>query len=370
MNYDLIPVVIITFAALVTFLVSLYNFFTAPIVGRGAFIQETEPQSKISILIPARNEENNIGNCLESCITQDYTNLEIIVLDDHSEDRTAQVVMSKTLVDPRVRLLSGKELPSGWLGKNWACHQMAGISTGEYLLFIDADVTLGRETVSRVISTVKSNKIGMFSVFPTQILTGFGASTVIPIMNWLLLNFLPLKQVFKSDSTRFVAANGQFILFSKETYQKSGGHAAVKGMVVEDMELARNVKRSGIKLMTALGGDLIKCKMYSGFWESIKGFTKNFYPGFGISGLTFIIMISSFLVIYLLPFVSVFFSLLWLPALILVLLSKVLISRISRSNLMVEIITHPFQMVILYITGLKSVYLAKTGRLEWKGRIL
>lgn len=370
MNYELIPVVVITFAALVTFLVTLYNFFTAPIVDRGAFLEETESRSKISILIPARNEENNIGNCLESCINQDYKNLEIIVLDDHSEDRTAQVVMSKTLTDSRVRLLKGKELPSGWLGKNWACHQMAGIATGEYLLFIDADVTLGNETVSRVISTVKSNNIGMFSVFPTQILTGFGATVVIPIMNWLLLNFLPLKQVFSSDSPKFVAANGQFILFSKETYQKTGGHAAVRGMVVEDMELARTVKRSGIKLMTALGGDLIKCKMYSGFAESIKGFTKNFYPGFGISGITFVIMISVFLAIYLLPLVFIFFSLLWLPAVILVLLSKTLISLISRSNLMVEIITHPFQMVIMYITGLKSVYLAKTGRLEWKGRIL
>lgn len=370
MNFELIPVVIITFAALVTFLVSLYNFFTAPIVGKGAFLGETEPQPKVSILIPARNEENNIGNCLESCITQDYLNLEIIVLDDHSEDRTAQVVMSKTLTDLRVRLLIGKELPSGWLGKNWACNQMAGVATGEYLLFIDADVTLGKEVVSRVISTVKSNNIGMFSVFPTQILTGFGATIVIPIMNWLLLNFLPLRQVFQSDSPKFVAANGQFILFSKETYQKTGGHAAVKGMVVEDMELARRVKRSGVKLMTALGGDLVKCKMYSGFGESIKGFTKNFYPGFGISGITFIMMITSFLVIYLLPFLFVFFNLFWLPAVILILFSKILISLISRSNLMVEIITHPFQVVILYITGLKSVYLAKTGRLEWKGRIL
>lgn len=370
MNFELIPVVIITIAALVTFLVTLYNFFYAPIVGRGAFLQEAEPLSKVSILIPARNEENNIGNCLESCLNQDYTNLEIIVLDDHSEDRTAEVVMAKTLVDPKVRLLKGKELPPGWLGKNWACHQMGGIATGEYLLFIDADVTLGKGAVSRVVSTVKSNKIGMFSVFPTQILSGTGATIVIPVMNWLLLNFLPLRQVFQSDSPKFVAANGQFILFSKETYQKTGGHATVKGMVVEDMELARNVKRSGIKLMTALGGNLIKCKMYSGFEESIKGFTKNFYPGFGISGITFIIMISLFLVIYLLPFILVLFSLLWLPAVILVLLSRVLISLISESNILVEIIAHPVQMVIMYITGLKSVYLAKTGRLEWKGRIL
>jgi cellulose synthase/poly-beta-1,6-N-acetylglucosamine synthase-like glycosyltransferase len=228
-NFELIPVVIITIAALVTFLVTLYNFFYAPIVGRGAFLQEAEPLSKVSILIPARNEENNIGNCLESCLNQDYTNLEIIVLDDHSEDRTAEVVMAKTLVDPRVRLLKGKELPPGWLGKNWACHQMGGIATGEYLLFIDADVTLGKGAVSRVVSTVKSNKIGMFSVFPTQILSGTGATIVIPVMNWLLLNFLPLRQVFQSDSPKFVAANGQFILFSKETYQKTGGHATVKG---------------------------------------------------------------------------------------------------------------------------------------------
>ncbi|MBK6680292.1 MAG: glycosyltransferase family 2 protein [Ignavibacteriales bacterium] len=135
MNFELIPVVIITFAALVTFLVSLYNFFTAPIVGRGAFLQEAEPLSKVSILIPARNEENNIGNCLESCLNQDYTNLEIIVLDDHSEDRTAEVVMAKTLVDPRSDFSKGKSCHPGGSVK-LGLPSDGGIATGEYLLLL------------------------------------------------------------------------------------------------------------------------------------------------------------------------------------------------------------------------------------------
>jgi hypothetical protein len=122
--------------------------------------------------------------------------------------------------------------------------------------------------------------------------------------------------------------------------------------------------------MTALGGDLIRCKMYSGFKESIKGFTKNFYPGFGISGVTFVTMITAFVGIYFIPFIAVFFSLYWLPSVILILLSKFLISVISKSNFLVEILAHPVQVIILYITGLKSVYLTKKGKLEWKGRHL
>lgn len=368
---EMILLTVVSVFSFITMLVAAYNYFTAPMPGKN--LHEDLPGGEeplVSILIPARNEEKNIANCVSSSLAQNYKNIEVLVLDDNSEDRTPLIVKTLAKGDSRVRLIQGKPLASGWLGKNWACHQLSQAAKGEYFLFVDADVIMKPSAVGIAVLAMRKYRLSMFSIFPTQILTGPGAALVIPVMNWLLLNFLPLKQVYRGKSPSLVAANGQFIMFEREAYSRNGGHVRVKDKVVEDMELARGIKRSGEKLMTALGGDVVECRMYPDLASSVKGFTKNFYPGFGMPAPLFFMMTSFFMVVYFLPYFMPVFSLLWLIPVLFTTISKVLISLLSRSYLTVEIFAHPAQMIIMYITGMRSIYFAKSGRLEWKGRTL
>ncbi len=371
MTVEFVLLLTVSLFSFITMLVAVYNYFTAPVPGKN--LHEDLPageQPLISILVPARNEEKNIANCVQSCLAQNYNNIEVLVLDDNSEDRTPFIVKTLSKGDSRVRLIQGEPLAAGWLGKNWACHQLSQSARGDYFLFVDADVIMKPSAVGIALSAIKKYKLSMFSIFPTQILSGAGAALVIPIMNWLLLNFLPLRQVYKGSSPSLVAANGQFIAFEKGAYLRNGGHVKVRDKVVEDMELARGIKRSGEKLMTGLGGDVVECRMYPDLASSVKGFTKNFFPGFGIPAILFFLMVNLFIFIYLFPYILAVTNPLWLVPVFFISVSKVVISLLSRSYLSVEIFAHPVQMIIMYITGMRSIYYSETGKLEWKGRTL
>lgn len=371
MTPELILLTVVSVFSFITMVVALYNYLTAPIPGKNLY-EEIPPneQPLVSILIPARNEEKNIANCVTGCLAQNYTNIEVLVLDDNSDDRTSLIVKTLAKGNSRVRLIQGDPLATGWLGKNWACHQLSQAAKGGYFLFVDADVVMKPTAVGIALSAMKNHRLSMFSIFPTQILSGSGAALVIPVMNWLLLNFLPLRQVYKGRSPSLVAANGQFIMFERKEYSSNGGHVAVKNKVVEDMGLARAVKLRGGKLMTALGGEVVECRMYSDLASSIKGFTKNFYPGFAMPAFLFFLMINFLLLVYLLPFILMFFNPVWLIPAVFVTFSKLFISLLSRSYLSVEIFGHPVQMIIMYITGMRSIYFSKSRKLEWKGRTL
>ncbi len=371
MTVEMILFLIVSLFSFSTMIVAIYNFFTAPVPEKNLHEDALDGADPlISILIPARNEEKNIANCVQSCLAQNYKKIEVLVLDDNSEDRTPLIVKTLAKGDSRIRLLQGEPLAAGWLGKNWACHQLSQTAKGDYFLFVDADVVMKPSAVGIALSAMKKYRLSMFSIFPTQILSGSGAALVIPIMNWLLLNFLPLKQVYLGKSPSLVAANGQFIAYEKEAYHRNGGHVRVKDKVVEDMELARGVKRSGEKLMTALGGDIVECRMYPDLASSVKGFTKNFFPGFGIPAILFFLMVNLFIFIYLFPYILAVTNPLWLVPVFFISVSKVVISLLSRSYLSVEIFAHPVQMIIMYITGMRSIYFSETGKLEWKGRTL
>jgi chlorobactene glucosyltransferase len=324
----------------------------------------------ISILIPARNEEKNISACLQSVLNQSYNNYEVVVLNDNSTDKTKSIVEELIKLHPNLKLVEGENLPSQWLGKNWACHQLSQTAKGDYFLFIDADVELCPKAVESSIQMINKNNLKMFSVFPTQKTTSFGVQFIVPLMNWLLLSFLPLKKVFSSNNPSFVAANGQFILFEKSIYFKLGGHARVKNEVVEDMELARLAKQNKYQLMTALGGNLISCKMYNELGSAVQGFTKNFYPGFKINPFLFIIFISLLLVLFFFPFVIVIYSPEYLVVIVLILISRIIVSYLSRQSVIINFVLHPFQMLTMWVVGINSVIQSKRKNVEWKGRRL
>lgn len=350
---------------LVTFFTSVINLFSAPALKIIPY--NHYKNNLVSILIPARNEEKNITECVNRCLNQNYPNKEIVVLDDNSTDNTYSLLTS---FGDKIKILKGKELPGGWLGKNWACQQLSEVARGEYLLFIDADVRLETNAVTSAINEMGKSDVVMLSVFPTQIIKTISEWLVVPLMNWLLLSFLPLAFVYKSKHKSFVAANGQFILWNKKSYSEIGGHYSVKDKPVEDMEFARICKSRGFKIKTLLGDDLIECRMYSNLKDAINGFSKNFFPGFNINPVTFLTFttIISFALLYPIFMINnISYS---LPLISMIVLSRIFISIISKQNLLINVLLHPVQMIFVFFIGIISVYKTYTGKLLWKERKL
>lgn len=344
----------------------VYNFFTAPSIKNRQIKSENEPE--ISLLIPARNEEKNIPDCLDATLNQSYQKYEVIILDDDSHDDTYKIAGQYSRNDERVKVIKGKPLPVGWLGKNWACFQLARQAKNDLFLFIDADVRLNKYAVENVLSTFEEKKLNLLSVFPSQKINGLGARLVVPLMNWILLAFLPLIKVYTSPKSSFVAANGQFILIDRTTYESTGGHSSVRDQVVEDMELARRVKKRGLKMLTALGSNSIYCKMYNSFEESVNGFSKNFYREFNINPILFLLLLTFIAFVFFAPLIFVFVNINFLLVVIIILTGRALISFISNQSILINTMFHFLQMSVLLFVGLKSVYGALIGTHLWKGR--
>ncbi|NWF90367.1 MAG: glycosyltransferase [Ignavibacteriaceae bacterium] len=323
----------------------------------------------ISVLIPARNEEKNINSCLNFILAQDYKNIEVLVLDDQSTDQTKEIVNSFCKKHKNTFYLEGESLPPNWTGKNWACHQLSLKAKGKYLLFVDADVELALNAISSAVKIMLSTKTKMLSVFPTQRIISFGERLIVPLMNWLLLSFLPLRKVFSSNNKSFIAANGQFMLWDKETYFSIGGHKQVADAVVEDMELAKKAKQHN-KIITLLGGNIIFCRMYNSFLDAFKGFSKNFYPGFKLNPLIFIGLILFLFFLFTVSSVFAFTDSNFLIVVMLIVINRILISQMSHQNPFLNVFLHPIQMILMLLIGINSVASTKLGYAKWKGRRL
>ena len=344
--------------------ISVYNLFTAPVLRKST--SQNSKQKLVSVLIPARNEEKNISKCILGVLAQNYQSKEIIILDDGSIDKTYELALS--FESDKAKVLKGKDLPKDWLGKNWACHQLAQQAKGEYLLFVDADVELRPEVISSAIYELENSIAALLSIFPTQIIKSLGEYLIVPLMNWLLLTFLPLRCVYSSSSKAFVAANGQFMLWKKEDYFNIGGHQTVKDKVVEDMELARLAKQNQLKVKTLLGGELVFCRMYESFNQAYNGFTKNFYAGFSLPPFMFIVIILFLFIVFASPFLFLMPPIHLFIVIALILIARVSVSIVSKQTLFVNVLLHPVQMLLMFCIGIISVIKFKTNRLEWKQR--
>jgi len=352
---------------LIVLTVTIVNLFTAPVL-RNIF-SPSEFQPKISILIPARNEQENLPGSINSILKQSYKNFEIIILDDNSTDETLKIARNYESENKNISVIEGKSLLAGWLGKNYACYQLSRAASGELFLFMDADVELAKHAISYAVSEYSRKSVKMLTVFPTQKLRTFGERLVVPMMNWLLLAFLPLIMVYRSKNVKLAAANGQFILIEKEAYENTGGHFALKDSVVEDMSLVKKVKHGGGKVLTALGGDSVFCRMYDGFNSSVRGFSKNFFPGLGVNPVLFLLILMFFLLLFFIPFPLI--PLKGFDLIVgVVLLQRIFISIVSRQNMIQNILLHPLQMLILMYVGISSFYLNITKKVKWKERII
>ncbi len=239
----------------------------------------------ISLIIPVYNEAENIIECLLAVLQSTNlpaSQLEVLVIDDRSNDNTLEIAnnLAAKLQDDRLRIIEGKPRPEGehWVGKNWACTQATGIAKGDYLLFIDADVRLKQGAIETAVDYAQSKNIDLLSLLMAIECDCMAEWLVQPIMtNLLAVGFDYATVNDPQDDNAFAA--GPFMLFRRSVYSQIGGHRAVGGEVVEDVELARKIKQAGLKLAILLGSDYISARMYRSGGALWEGWTKNLYLG-------------------------------------------------------------------------------------------
>ena len=289
--------VILVFLVLL-FIVNLVNYFSHKKISN--IKNELSFSPYISVLIPARNEEKNIEQCVNSVLKQSYINYELIVLDDNSSDKTGEIL--SRIDNPRFRYIKGKEKPEEWVGKNFACYQLYKESKGDYLLFIDADTILQNNALSGSVSFIYKHNPDLVSLMPEEITITFWEKVIIPMLHFTVLTLLPMPLVEHTKKESLTMSNGQFMLFKKSFYESIGGHVSLKNKMVEDVWLGRKVKKSGGKLIFADGSDIISCRMYTSYKEIVEGFSKNIFPGLSFSFLSLIFVIFLYFTLYLIPY--------------------------------------------------------------------
>lgn len=237
------------------------------------------PGTSVSILIPARNEEENIAACVEAALASKDVSVEAVVLDDHSDDRTASIVEGLARADPRVRLERAPPLPAGWCGKQHACHVLARCARYPVLMFIDADVRLAPEAAGAAAGFLLSRDIGLASGFPRELTGSAAERLMIPLIHLLLLGYLPMVLMRRRADVGLGAGCGQLIIVRKDAYVRAGGHASVRASLHDGLMLTRAFRRAGIMtdLLDATG--LASCRMYEGGRALWSGFAKNATEG-------------------------------------------------------------------------------------------
>jgi chlorobactene glucosyltransferase len=260
----------------------------------------------VSVLIPARNEEQNIERCLNSLRNQDYEKYEILVIDDNSTDNTFGILQRIAREDNRIRIFSGKPLPEDWFGKPYAMQQLSGEAKGEILVFTDADTVHNPTCISWTVSNIQNSKVDFISGYTKQKLLTFGEAITVPLMYFLTTIVVPL---FLNRYTRwsfFSAAIGQFIAVNRDAFEMVGGYSTIRNKPVEDMYLARLFKRHGYQTIFLDLKEQILCRMYTGYQAALEGIGKNIFVFFGKNSFLLFIIAILVVVFIFLPFPLLF----------------------------------------------------------------
>jgi chlorobactene glucosyltransferase len=359
-------------------LIAILNALTFPRLRRISNPQLPITNPPISILIPMRNEAGIIAETVCSLLSQDCPGLEILILDDNSTDNSAEIARAAANGDSRLCVIVGKPLPAGWLGKTWACHQLAQQAAGETLLFADADVRWEPGAVSALVAEAQQADADLLTVWPTQITQTWGERLVVPLMGFSVLAYLPVWAVHYISWPVFAAANGQCLLFRREAYQKIGGHAAIKNQIVDDMAFAYAVKRNRMRLRMADANGLIQTRMYQNWPQARDGFAKNILAGHGNSVIFLFFSAFFHWWLFIVPWfllassILVFrFSLVTEYCLLVStsLLTRALTAAVTRQRLH-DAIFMPVSVFLMTLIAFQSIRWRFTGGPQWKGRTI
>jgi len=236
-------------------------------------------REQVSVLIPARDEAAGIGDCVRAALQSQAVQLEVVVLDDHSSDATAEIVREIAADDERVRLIAGQPLPADWNGKQFACHQLAQAAKYNRLVFIDADVQLRSDALRRLIAYQNTHEAALLSAFPHQLTLTWLEKWLIPLMHFILLGFLPIARMRQSRQRAYAAGCGQLFVTRRADYQQAGTHAAIRSSRHDGLKLPAAYRETGLSTDVVDGTPLASCRMYRSASQVLRGLLKNASEG-------------------------------------------------------------------------------------------
>ncbi len=289
---------------------------------------------------------------------------EIVILDDESGDGSGPLAGALLAGCGRARVVTGTPAPAGWVGKSWACHQLALQSSGSLLVFCDADVQLGSGALEAVIAQMQAQRADVFSVFPRQITATAGELLITPLIDDVLLCFLPFP-LLSANVASAATANGSLLAFTRQAYDRLGGFAAVRGEITEDLAIARRTRASGLKLGLALGGELAATRMYDGYREVIEGMARGLLPAAGGSRGRLIAGTGWHLLAYTLPWALAVRRRAWALPLLLGVAERVLVEAKTGRQAWWQAPLTP----LAPLAALPILARALRGRQRWKGRV-
>lgn len=332
----------------------------------------------VAVLIPARNEEANIRRCVTSLLAQDYPDFAVWVLDDESTDGTWAVLTELAAQDDRLHIGRSAPLPPGWLGKNWACHQLAAQVPERYrlLLFVDADTWHAPDMLRAAVSTLLRRGYDLLSLIPRQVTATPAEMLTVPILPWAVLSHFPLWLTLRRPWPLVAMAVGQFMLWRREAYRQVGGHAAVRQAVTEDIALGRRAARAGLRVALLPASGRVACRMYRSALQAVEGFAKNLFAVFDRNPGPYLFVWGWLGVAFLSPWLMLFLGLSGTPGVSLTLagvsiaLGFLIWGLVASLGGLRPMIVVLYPLVLLVALGLALVSLGQhlTHRARWKGR--
>jgi len=333
-----------------------------------------EPKESLSILIPARNEQNNIEKCIKSINFEKKFIREVLVLNDFSTDSTEKILEKLSANHEKLKVIKGKERPKGWTGKSFACFQLSKHAKSNLILFIDADTELKKNGPDKLVNFIVNNKYSMVSAWPKIEMNSIIEKILMPLLNFIVFTSFPTFISKNSNRPSLGLAHGACIIFYKKTYDELSGHNIVKSSLFEDTDMAKKWRENGERSYCINGMNIINVRMYDSFIKIWKGFEKNSYPSFKNNLFFFIFHIFN-LLIFNLPIISIPLHLLGVinnSALfgcgVIIILIRLLFSLKFRQPWW-SFLFHSFAETIFLLISISSfVKYNFLGGIEWKDR--
>ena len=348
------------------------NFFLFFMACLNAFTMIRPPKLgsqtlSFSILIPCRNEEENIAELVASLAALDHPKSEVIFINDNSTDGTHELLLSHTQDHPRMSVINAAPLPQGWMGKPWALSQGAKQAKNDFLVTVDADVRLASDSLSKIDTVLMRTQLDFLSPYPSQKALTLSERLVQPLLQWSWMATVPLGLAMRSARPSLAVANGQFFFIRRTALAAAGGFEIIKSSVLDDIDLARALIRSGSHGGVCDGSSVASTRMYSSFREIRAGYGKSISQGFGgFSGSLAIALVM--IVSGLLPFIfAIVGSTTATIALLLVIASR-MVSAISSRSLLIDALLHPISTIVFTYLLIYSYFFKK--QIMWKGRAI
>ena len=367
----------IALGLLVLLLISLTNLYYLKRLGS---YRHPDRWPRISVLVPARNEESCISDCVKSLLAQQYTDFQLIVLDDNSTDRTWEILQGYAHNDPRLRLIKGKPLPDDWLGKHWACQQLAETADGELLLFVDADTYHQPDMLRAAASAMSTEQAALISALPRQDVMTWSEKLSIPAFYLGMMCGVPLELTRLQSNPLLFAVLGQFLIFRREAYEAVGGYASVKQNIVDDIAIGRRVHAMGLKYRLLDGNGEVSCRMYHNFKEVWRGLTKSAFATFSFNPYFLVLMWTLVIIVFIVPLLILIVGLavpqvpiaITMLAGLSVLLTLILWawSHIRFHFPVYLVLIYPASAIFMTVIAIASMILTMQGKAMWKDRLM